>query len=91
MVGKRSLSTTEYKDHTDDHNDLENGKPPQPQKHRFKDIANLALEDSRTRDLKKALREGIEHDHLEKFRKTEDDVGPAIVLLRYSNTDEAIS
>ncbi|MCJ1439186.1 hypothetical protein MMC27_008577 [Xylographa pallens] len=74
MVGKRSLSTTEYKDHTDDHNDLENGQPPQPQRHRFKDIANLALEDSRTRELKKALREGIENDHLEKFRKTEDEL-----------------
>ncbi|MCJ1378312.1 hypothetical protein MMC17_001409 [Xylographa soralifera] len=74
MVGKRSFSTKEYKDHTEDDNDLENGKPPQPQKHRFKDIANLALEDSRTRELKKALREGIENDHLEKFRKTEDEL-----------------
>ena len=74
MVGKRSVSTKEYEDHAEDHNDLENGKPQQPQKYRFKDIAHVAIEDSRTRELKKALREGIEHDRLEKFRKTDEEV-----------------
>lgn len=61
--------------------DLENGPAPangngnKPRIFKFKDVAHTALEDSRREELKKQLLFGLEQVDLEKFRKSEEDVG----------------
>ncbi|MCJ1475421.1 hypothetical protein MMC13_004083 [Lambiella insularis] len=76
MVGKRTVVRNDSKNDVDNQkHDLENGSPKEYGKSfRFKDIAGQALEDQRMRDLKKALKDGIGHDDLETYRKTDDEL-----------------
>ncbi|KXJ94822.1 hypothetical protein Micbo1qcDRAFT_232222 [Microdochium bolleyi] len=47
---------------------------PRPNIARFQDAARTALEDKRREDLKKALLHNIDHDGLEKYRKSDDEL-----------------
>lgn len=47
---------------------------PRPNIARFQDAARTALEDKRREELKKALLHNIDHDGLEKFRKSDDEL-----------------
>jgi hypothetical protein len=81
MVGKRSLPQRRYeKDFKEDHRDEESGPPPRPRPSRFRDLANLALEDQRMRELKKLIKDGIEADNWESFRKSDEEVRITLVF-----------
>ncbi|KAH7038244.1 uncharacterized protein B0I36DRAFT_284357 [Microdochium trichocladiopsis] len=47
---------------------------PRPNVLRFQDAARTALEDQRREELKKALLHNIDHDGLEEFRKSDDEL-----------------
>ncbi|PSK57852.1 Metal tolerance protein 9 [Elsinoe australis] len=47
---------------------------PRPNLFRFRDAAHTALEDSRRDALKKQLLEGVDHQNLEKFRKSDEEL-----------------
>ena len=75
MVGKRSLPTKGLsKDFEDDGKDEEAGVVKRPRALRFRDMANIAVEDQRMQEIKKNLKEGIDHDSWEDFRKTDEEV-----------------
>jgi hypothetical protein len=80
MVGKRSLPGRIQKDLQREHRDEETGPPERPRTLRFRDIANLALEDARTREIKKLLKEGVVHDDWAKCRKSDEEVWNAFSL-----------
>ena len=75
MVGKRSLPQRKYeKELNEDRHDEETGPPPRPRPSRFRDLLHLALEDQKMRELKKRLRDGVESDDWERFRKSDEEV-----------------
>ncbi|MCJ1245278.1 hypothetical protein MMC30_002481 [Trapelia coarctata] len=75
MVGKRSLPQKRYEqDSKEERHDEETGPPPRPRPSRFRDLANLALEDQKMRELKKRLRDGIDSDDWESYRKSDDEL-----------------
>lgn len=50
------------------------GKAPKPGIWRFRDAARTALEDERREDLKNKLLTHINHDELERFRKSDEEL-----------------
>ena len=69
--GKHSNSPDGYRN-----GDLESGQArPRPNLSRFKDAAGTALNDKRRQDLKEALLNGVNQGDLEKFRKSDEEVG----------------
>lgn len=71
----RSQSGGEYNNY--DNGDLESGNggphPSQPRQ-RFRDAIDATINRSRAQELKKQLLESVDHDTLEKFRKSDDEV-----------------
>ena len=61
--------------------DLENGMRQKPRVSRFQDAANVAMDDKRRTELKKKLRDGIDRDEFEKYRKSDEEVVPAMYIL----------
>jgi len=81
MVGKRSLPQRRYdKDFKEDRHDEETGPPPRPRPLRFRDLANLALEDQRMQELKNLIKDGIDADDWESFRKSDEEVRITLVF-----------
>ncbi|KAL9119651.1 MAG: hypothetical protein Q9187_003792 [Circinaria calcarea] len=76
MVGKRDRSFHSQRQSGRDNvdKDLENGLHQKPRIARFKDAVDLATESKKRSDLKKRLKEGIDRDGLEKFRKSEKEL-----------------
>ena len=76
MVGKREISfrSREHKDQNQHAGDVESGLRAKPKVSRFKDVANLAIDDKRRMELKTQLKEGIDRDALEKFRKSQGEL-----------------
>lgn len=66
----------------EDRHDEETGPPPRPRGSRFKDLANLAVEDQKMRELKKCLRDGVDSDDWESFRKSDEEVRIRSTLVR---------
>jgi hypothetical protein len=60
------------------HSDLESGNgfnnKPAPRQ-RFRDAIDATISKSRAQELKKALLDNVDHEALEKFRKSDDQVG----------------
>ena len=54
--------------------DLENGLRQKPCFARFQDAASMAMDDKRRSELKKKLRDGIDRDEFEKYRKSDTEV-----------------
>ena len=54
--------------------DLESAISATRRRPRFRDIANLAIENNFHAELKRKLRDGVDHDALEKYRKPLDDI-----------------
>lgn len=72
MVGRRTLSA--FGDgHARNKKDA-NPYKPKPVAVRFQDASNKALEDERRNQLKRKLIDSVKADHLEKYRKSEDEV-----------------
>ena len=76
MVGKRdrSFHSQRQSGHDNVGKDLEHGLHQKPRISRFKDAVNLAIDSKKRSDLKQRLKEGIDRDGLEKFRKSENEV-----------------
>ncbi|KAK5017338.1 cation efflux family-domain-containing protein [Cryomyces antarcticus] len=77
MVGRRNRgfgSQDSKRDEDDRPRDLENGPKPRHRIPRFRDIANIAIADRRKEDLKKQLKEGVDRDGLEKYRKSDEQL-----------------
>ncbi len=55
--------------------DLERAIASTRRKPRFKDIVNLAVRDDFHNELKRKLKEGVDRDELEKFRKSQKELG----------------
>lgn len=88
MVGgrRRALETTKSYTNPDDsrgksigynHNDLEANygsiNPPKPRK-RFRDAIQETIQDHRIAEMKKKLIDNVDHEMLEKYRKSEESV-----------------
>lgn len=73
MVGKRDINfrSCAHKDQNQHGGDLENGR----RRTRFQDTVDAAVDNQRRTDLKAKLKEGIDRDGLEKYRKSSDEVG----------------
>lgn len=54
--------------------DLESAISATRRKPRFQDVVNLALEDSFHAELKRKLKEGVDRDGLERFRKSVEEI-----------------
>lgn len=81
MVGKRSLPQRRYeKDFKEERHDEETGPPPRSRPTRFRDLAHLALEDQKMRELKKLIKDGIDGDDWESYRKSDEEVRRTWVL-----------
>ena len=61
--------------HAEQHNyaDVENGLPPQPRL-RFRDAVEMTMSKQHAMELKKLLLENVDHNVLEKFRKSGEEV-----------------
>ena len=80
MVGKRNRSfrSQRQNDHANDDKDIENGLHQRPRFSRFRDAVTLAIDNKKRADLKKQLKEGIDRDGLEQYRKSEEEVADSL-------------
>ena len=76
MVGKRGLDSEATKDATYLRKDVEEGRPQQDRKYRFRDQDRLDPDDQRRVEFKKKLLDGVDGSHLERFRKSNEEVCP---------------
>ena len=84
MVGKRGINRSEQdavKESTYLGKDVEEGRPQQDRKHRFRDQATLDPDDQRRVEFKKKLLESVEGGGLERYRKSDKEVYPLSSLL----------
>ena len=83
MVGKRdrSFRSQRQHDHANVDKDIENGLHQRPRISRFKDAVDLATDNRKRADLKKRLKDGIDRDGLEQFRKSEEEVANLLHCL----------
>lgn len=77
MVGKRGISSSDEqaaKESTYLRKDMEEGRPQQDRKYRFRDQANLDPDDQRRVEFKRQLLAGVENSDLERYRKSDEEV-----------------
>ena len=78
MVGKRGINSKDQKAVKEAANfrkDVEDGRPQQDRKYRFRDQStNLDPDDQRRVEFKKLLLEGVDTADLEKYRKSDEEV-----------------
>ena len=93
MVGKRNMSfrskNSDYRELPKQ--DLENGMRQKPRVSRFKDAANVVMDDKRRTELKKKLRDGIDRDEFEKYRKSDEEVIPTLYTVPPNPANDSIA
>jgi hypothetical protein len=85
MVGKRTInrnnSNSAVKESTDLRNDIEEGRPPQDRKYRFRDQGALDPDDQRRVEFKRKLLDAVDGGNLERYRK--DDASVCLIPLPF--------
>jgi hypothetical protein len=81
MVGKRGITSNGQQDAKEGtgtylSKDVEEGRPQQDRKYRFRDQASLDPDDQRRVEFKSKLLDGVDTSDLERFRKSDEEVCP---------------